>query len=90
MANVLPEQVVQLMALFRDEADPKAPLAASELQRRLAAPNEAVTKKFGVAGLKKAMDWAGFYGGPTRRPLLELTEAEEEALKAAFAKNGFL
>ena len=49
-------------------------------QHRLIAPNGAVTKQFGVPGLKvrkwgdiwdmvglqEAMEWFGFYGGPTR------------------------
>merc|ERR1712135_117602 len=32
--------------------------------------NDAVTKHFGVAGLKRALDWFGFAGGLPRSPLL--------------------
>ena len=53
-------------------------------QHRLIRPNTAVTKEFGVPGLKLSMDWAGYYGGPARRPLLPLTPQQEENLRAAF------
>ena len=49
-----------------------------------------VTKQFGVAGLKVAMEWFGYYGGPTRRPLLPLTATETETLRATFTGNQFL
>ena len=49
-----------------------------------------VTKRFGVAGLKKAMDWLGLYGGPTRSPLLPLSAQEEQTLSNVFKENGFL
>ena len=62
----------------------------AELQRRLISPNGAVTRGLGVAGLKKAMDWFGYYGGPTRRPLLPITKAEEEYLRKSFTDGGFL
>ncbi len=63
---------------------------AVALQHRLIAPNTAVTKTFGVSGLKKAMDWFGYYGGPTRKPLMPLDSSEEANLKKAFNANGFL
>jgi len=34
-------------------------------------------RKYGVAGVKAAMDFAGFYGGPTRAPLAPLTADEK-------------
>ena len=43
-----------------------------------------MTKEFGVPGLKLSMDWAGYYGGPARRPLLPLTPLQEENLRSAF------
>ncbi len=86
MANALPKQVCELQEHF-DKGDSKA---ATELQRRLVGPNLAVTKNFGVAGMKHAMDLFGFYGGPTRRPLLPLERAEAEKLKSTFVASGFL
>ena len=39
---------------------------------------------FGVAGLKKSMDWHGLYGGPTRSPLQPLNDSEISTLKKIF------
>ena len=62
---------------------------AAALQRRLVEPNDAVTKKFGVAGLKKALDWFGYAGGVPRTPLLPLNKEQESHLRKAFLNNGF-
>lgn len=43
---------------------------ARRLQIAINAINSAVTSRFGVPGLKYAMDQTGYYGGPCRRPLL--------------------
>jgi 4-hydroxy-2-oxoglutarate aldolase len=59
---------------------------ARRLQLSLAPVNAAVTSKYGVSGLKYAMDRAGFYGGPCRRPLLPASpeaRAEIDRLMAA-------
>ncbi len=64
--------------------------AASALQKRILSPNAAVTKLFGVPGLKRAMDWTGYYGGPTRRPLMPLNKEQEGALRRSFQDNNFL
>ena len=86
LANAMPKAVWQLSDLFS-----KGELAAaSDLQRRLVAPNQAVTKIYGVSGMKRAMDLFGFYGGPTRRPLLDLNESEEKKLQESFKVGGFL
>lgn len=49
-----------------------------------------VTWRFGIPGLKKTMDWFGYYGGPCRAPLQELSPADEEALRLDFSNNGWL
>jgi 4-hydroxy-2-oxoglutarate aldolase len=52
---------------------------ARKIQLSLAEINTAVTARFGVPGLKYAMERRGFYGGPSRRPLLPLSpEARKE------------
>ncbi|GIV95511.1 MAG: hypothetical protein KatS3mg057_0168 [Herpetosiphonaceae bacterium] len=51
---------------------------ARRIQLSLVDLNAAITTRFGVSGLKYAMDRMGLYGGPTRRPLLPL-RAEERA-----------
>ena len=51
---------------------------------------QAVTKIYGVSGMKRAMDLFGFYGGSTRKPLLDLNESEEKKLQESFRTGGFL
>ena len=53
---------------------------ATRIQLSLAHINAAVTSQYGVPGLKYAMDRSGFYGGPTRRPLLALAEADRKKI----------
>lgn len=86
LANVLGAQVCQLerLCLTGQWED------AQKLQHRLIEPNAAVTRRFGIPGLKKMMDWFGYYGGPCRAPLQELSPAEEEALRMDFTSNGWL
>uniref|UniRef100_A0AC11C3V7 4-hydroxy-2-oxoglutarate aldolase 1 n=1 Tax=Ovis aries TaxID=9940 RepID=A0AC11C3V7_SHEEP len=86
LANVLGAQVCQLerLCLTGQWED------AQKLQHRLIEPNTAVTQRFGIPGLKKTMDWFGYYGGPCRSPLQELSPAQEEALRLDFASNGWL
>jgi len=62
VANALPGEVCNLHQLCSEKKWDEA----KELQHRLIAPNAAVTKQFGVPGLKEAMEWYGLYGGPTR------------------------
>ncbi len=59
-------------------------------QYRLMTLNQRVSGKFGVAGVKAAMDIAGFYGGPPRSPLLPLTADEKKRLKEDLLNSGFL
>ena len=60
--------------------------AARRKQLALADINSAVTARFGVSGLKYAMDQVGFYGGPTRRPLLPLNAAAREEIDRLLAR----
>ena len=53
-------------------------------------PNIAVTARFGVPGLKLALDWLGYYGGPPRSPLGPLDEAQQAALRAILVEGGIL
>lgn len=86
LANVIPDQVVELHEAFRQGRHAEA----KELQLRLIRPNAAVTSKFGVPGLKVAMSLKGFYGGPVRSPLIPLGDADREKVRATFAEAGLL
>lgn len=50
-------------------------------QLRLIEINHAVTARFGVPGLKAAMDMMGYYGGPVRPPLQDLGEEGRAVLR---------
>jgi 4-hydroxy-2-oxoglutarate aldolase len=54
---------------------------AKEIQLRLIPANAAVTSRYGIAGLKAALDLIGMYGGPVRPPLLPLESAQISDLK---------
>jgi 4-hydroxy-2-oxoglutarate aldolase len=58
---------------------------ARRLQRRLTPLAKLVTTGLGVAGLKKAMDLAGFAGGAPRAPLTPLNEDATSQLRGAVA-----
>lgn len=77
LANVAPRECCQLADLVRT-GDHQA---ARKLQLRLIPPNAAVTSRFGVPGLKQALDWTGYYGGPVRLPLGPLTDKERMELR---------
>ena len=53
--------------------------AAQDLQSRLTPLARAVTVKYGIGGLKAALDMIGLYGGPVRAPLEDVgAEARKE------------
>lgn len=53
-------------------------------------PSPQVTRRFGIPGLKQAMEWFGYYGGPCRAPLAPLSPAQVEELRGAFSSTGWL
>jgi len=84
VANIMPTVCIQLVHSFlANRLD-----EARELQAKLLAPNHAVTAKFGIAGLKAALDYLGYYGGDPRPPLLPLTPAEREQLYGTLRAAG--
>ncbi|NWI13315.1 HOGA1 protein, partial [Crypturellus soui] len=86
LANVLGAPLCQLERLCQEGRWQEA----RDLQHRLVEPNAAVTRRFGIAGLKKAMEWFGYYGGPCRAPLVPLSPGQEQELREAFSANGWL
>jgi 4-hydroxy-2-oxoglutarate aldolase len=54
-------------------------------QRRIARAAVLVTVKYGIPGLKYAMDLNGYYGGPVRLPLTPVGPEAKKELEAAFA-----
>ena len=78
LANIAPQQCCDILSLFQHGKHEDA----KDLQLRMIAPNTAVTAQFGVPGLKAAMEMVGFYGGSPRSPLLPVSDAQRETLRA--------
>ncbi len=74
VADFLPELCVELY----DACVAGDYTRARTLQERLIDPTITLVAKFGISGVKYAMDRAGYYGGPARRPLLPLNEAQKK------------
>lgn len=60
--------------------------AARDWQDRIARAAQLVTTKYGVPGLKYAMDLNGYYGGPPRLPLTTISPAAKKEIEEAFAE----
>ncbi|MFN7932886.1 MAG: dihydrodipicolinate synthase family protein [Bryobacteraceae bacterium] len=60
--------------------------AAKDWQNRIARAAQLVTVKYGVPGLKYAMDLNGYYGGPPRLPLTTISPAAKKEIEEAFAE----
>jgi len=65
VANLLPEECCQIYRALQEGRYAEG----RELQLKIIAVNDAVTTRFGVPGLKAALDLLGYYGGPPRSPL---------------------
>lgn len=61
---------------------------ARELQNRIAPLSHIVTAALGVAGLKVAMEIAGYVGGQPRAPLAAVDELDREKIKTVMRKSG--
>ncbi len=80
-ANAAPYSVIAIWEAHRQrEFD-----AAMDWQRRIARAAVLVTVKYGIPGLKYAMDLNGYYGGPVRLPLTPVGPEAKKELEAAFA-----
>jgi 4-hydroxy-2-oxoglutarate aldolase len=76
-ANVVPQECVQIQNLFnKGKMD-----EARALQSRLTPLAKAVTTKYGISGLKVAMDLTDYFGGDPRSPLKRPGKEVEEELK---------
>jgi len=84
LANAFPEPPCELIERF-NAGDLEG---AKRLHYRLFALNQAVSGSHGVAGVKCAMDLAGFYGGDPRKPLLPLKAEGKESIRKAIAAAG--
>ncbi|MGO9317267.1 MAG: dihydrodipicolinate synthase family protein [Terracidiphilus sp.] len=58
---------------------------AKEKQDRIAAVSQRVVGQLGIAGVKHACDFNGYYGGRARAPLLPVTGAEKAEIEGLLA-----
>ncbi|HEX3878207.1 MAG TPA: dihydrodipicolinate synthase family protein [Bryobacteraceae bacterium] len=79
-ANAAPYSVIAIWEAHRqrDEA------AGLDWQNRIGKPSALVTVKYGIPGLKYAMDLNGYYGGPPRLPLCVPTAEAKREIETAF------
>lgn len=80
-ANAAPYSVVAIWEAFRTREYE----AALDWQNRIGAAAALVTAKYGIPGLKYAMDLNGYYGGPPRLPLVPASPEAKQEIEAAFA-----
>jgi 4-hydroxy-2-oxoglutarate aldolase len=85
LANVFPNECARLQTLF----DAGKIREARDLQMNLIDSNNAVTARWGIPGLKAAMEMIGLYGGDPRPPLVPLKEADREELRKVLTRTGF-
>jgi 4-hydroxy-2-oxoglutarate aldolase len=80
VANVVPDVCARLYDLVRAGKHDEARV----LQRRLTPLANAVTSEYGIAGLKVAMELAGYVGGEVRRPLRPAKPEARDALQRLY------
>ena len=79
-ANAAPFATLSIYEAHRT----REPEAALDWQNRIAKAAQLVTTKYGVPGLKFAMDLNGYYGGPPRLPLTILKPEQQREIEQAF------
>lgn len=86
LADIAPQECAEVRDLFeRGEHE-----AARRAQFNLLAPNAAVTTRFGIAGLKAAMEMVGLETSDPRPPLLPATASERDQVRAILEQAGIL
>ncbi len=78
VANVIPDLCddIYQMTLKREWEE------ARQLQLDILPVNQAVTARYGMAGLKAALDLLGYFGGPVREPLMPLPQPQVDEISS--------
>lgn len=85
LANIFPNECARVQTLY----DAGRMQEARDLQMTLIDSNNAVTARWGIPGLKAAMEMIGLYGGDPRLPLVPLKEADREELRKVLMQSGY-
>jgi len=84
LGNIAPAECVELYELaMAGRLD-----QARALHRRLLPVNQAITARWGIGGLKAALEMRGWYGGPPRSPLTPLGDAQRAELATIIRDAG--
>ncbi len=86
LANIAPNECVKIQRLveFGKLND------ALDLQNKLIPINKVITMKYGIVGMKAAMDMMGYFGGNPRSPLSPLNEDDKKEIKKILAAANLL
>jgi len=79
-ANAAPYSVIAIWEAYRTREE----AAGLDWQNRIGRAATLVTSKYGVPGLKYAMDLNGYYGGPPRLPLSVPGPEAKKEIEEAF------
>ena len=79
-ANAAPYSTISIWEAHRSREF----AAGMDWQNRILRAAQLVTVKYGVPGLKYAMDLNGYYGGPPRLPLTGITPEAKKEIEQAF------
>ncbi len=79
-ANAAPYAAIAIWEAYRTREEE----AGRDWQNRIARAAALVTTKYGIPGLKYAMDLNGYYGGPPRLPLSVPTAEAKREIEEAF------
>jgi 4-hydroxy-2-oxoglutarate aldolase len=84
--DYIPERCCEIEALW-NAGDSEA---AEKLSNEIIEINNRSVAKFGVCGVKYAMNLMGYKGGMPRNPLAPLTKQEQEQIHSVFHEAGYL
>lgn len=82
IANAVPYACVAVWEAFRTRQH----LAGRDWQDRIAVPAKLIATKYGIPGLKHAMDLNGYYGGPPRLPFVPPSAEARAEIEQTFAE----
>jgi len=86
LADIAPGQCVHLYKLFLEKRWDEA----KKLQHDLVPLNQALTVEHGIPAIKYALDLIGFYGGPCRLPLQDMTDRDKHKVRDVLKKIGLV
>jgi dihydrodipicolinate synthase/N-acetylneuraminate lyase len=81
-AACAPQACQEIYIAWKDH-DPKL---AADKQSRVAKPAKRIVGELGIAGVKHACDFNGYYGGRPRLPLLPLSSVQKNEIEALLAE----